>query len=124
NWTGGEIDLSNAAILTNSGTFNIQSDAGFVSAGGAASILANTGTITKTSPVGIGKTTVSTLFNNSGGTVHVTSGVLEFQGGGTSTGTFDSAVSGIAYSFTFGTQTLNSGAAFTGTGCGSVDGGT
>src|SRR5207244_2016236 len=108
--------------LANTGTYNIKSDVGFLSGGGAPSTLANTGTITKISPVGIGTTVISTVFNNTG-TAHVTSGMLQLQGGGTSTGTFDSAVAGIAFSFA-GAHTLNTGAAFTGTGCGSVDGGT
>ncbi len=118
NWTGGQINLSSAAILSNTNIFNIQTDDPF---SGFASTLANTGTITKSSPTGIGATLISTLFNNTG-TANIASGVLQIQGGGTSTGAFNAAA-GATFSFNGGNHTLN-GAAFTGAGFGSVDGAT
>jgi RHS repeat-associated protein len=123
-WSGvGEITWGNAPTLENTGTFNIQSDTNFRQTfGTSGGVFLNTGTVSKTSPTGVGTSYFNSAFDNNG-VVNVTSGTLRLDGGGVSGGTFDQAAGGTVL-FSNGTQTLTAGATFMGAGVADVNGGT
>jgi hypothetical protein len=78
-WTGtGGLGLQNAAVINNSGSFDMQGDLNLLASGGAASSINNSGTFTKSSGTGTG--TISVAFNNTG-TFQIVSGTLNVPGG-------------------------------------------
>jgi hypothetical protein len=119
-WTGtGDLDDNNGSVFSNTGTFNVQTDANLV---GGSATFANAGTFTKTSPSGTGTTRIDPTFNNTG-TVTVTTGVLQLNGGGSNSSTF-SVASGQTLQFTSGnTYTLSTGATLMGSGLYDINGG-
>jgi hypothetical protein len=74
----------------------------------------NAGTVTKESGGGDGRTRVTATVNNTGSVI-VTSGALEFENGGTHTGSFTVADTA-ALAFAGGTHAVNSGASISGAG--------
>jgi hypothetical protein len=121
-WTGGgSISAGNSAAFNNSGTFTDGADNSshsFIFGFGIQPTFSNSGTHIKQ---GIGTTTFTSLYNNTG-TVNVQAGTLNLSGGGTSSGTFDVAAAG-TLNFT-ANHTLNTGATFTGAGASRITGGT
>ncbi|MCM0590374.1 MAG: Calx-beta domain-containing protein [Gloeotrichia echinulata DEX184] len=109
-WTGGDIYLYDSAVWNNTdtGVFDIQSDRYFYHWQGNQPKLNNAGTLKKTNSTGT--TYISTQFNNTG-TVQVSSGTLNLQGGGTSSGIFKADTGGTLlfsggnYNFTGGSLT-------------------
>ena len=78
-WNGaGGLGLQNAAVINNSGTFDMQGDLNLFLNGGAAQMINNSGTFTKSSGTGTG--TISVAFNNTG-TFQIVSGTLNVPGG-------------------------------------------
>jgi hypothetical protein len=117
-WSGtGNFQLSSIFNNLAGATFTIQTDA-TVGSGG---IFNNSGTFTKTSPVGTGTTFFDAVFNNLS-TVLVQNGVLKFNRGGTGSGNFNVASTG-QLQFVGNTYTLNTGATITGVGSTRVSGG-
>src|SRR5207248_7388799 len=100
-------------------SFTAQSDASSRNAGGAGMTFNNSGTFTKSGSNGL-TTFVSNVFNNSG-TVTISSGTLDLQGGGTSTGILNT-MTGTAVDFDGTNYFLNSGTALQGAGLYSVPG--
>ncbi|WYM00653.1 MAG: Calx-beta domain-containing protein [Gloeotrichia echinulata CP02] len=120
-WTGGDIYLYNSAVWNNTdtGVFDIQSDRYFYHWYGNQPKLNNAGTLKKTA--GTGTTYISTQFNNTG-TVQVSSGTLNLQGGGTSSGIFKADTGGTLL-FSGGNYNFTGGS-LTGSGVISISGGT
>jgi hypothetical protein len=107
----GALDITDSALFSNTGTFKAETDANILDRG----TFSNAGTFTKTSPSGTGTTRVDPTFNNTG-TVTVTSGVLQLNGGGANSKTF-SVASGQTLQFTSGfAYTLNAGTVLKGSG--------
>src|SRR5262249_48484610 len=111
--------------FNNSGTLTQQSDQHVIpwyydfSAPGT---INNSGTWVKTSPTGVGVSSIAAVFHNSG-IVDVQSGVLQLDKGGVSTGNFNVAARS-TLKFGGGTSTLKSGATMTGEGLVQVTGAT
>jgi len=113
----GGLSVDQSAVFTNSGTFTIQNDSGIgVDPTLQSGTIVNTGTWTKTSPTGTGTTDITATFNNTGGTVVTTSGILQLDNHGTSTGTFNDPSSAGTLEITGRGYNLNAGTAFTGAG--------
>jgi hypothetical protein len=121
NWKDGELDTADAAVLNNSGVWNIQNDTLLRNASGLQSTFNNTGTLTK-SPSN-GTALIAIPFNTtSPGIVNVNSGVLQLGDGGADSGTFN-AVAGATLQFSGGTYTLNTGTILPSDGLTQVTGG-
>jgi hypothetical protein len=118
-WSGrGNLDVNAGSVFSNTGTFTVQTDANIQGSG----TFSNAGTFTKTSPRGTGTTRIDPTFNNTG-TVTVTSGVLQLNGGGSNSSTF-SVPSGQTLQFTGGSAyTLATGATLSGAGVYDINGG-
>jgi len=85
-WSSGNVYFYNgSAFNTTAGTFDILGNATFVNSTGGG-IWNNAGTAVKSG--GTGRTDVRIAFNNTGAATS-NSGILEFSGGGSSTGAFD-----------------------------------
>ena len=112
----GELHFSNAAVFSNSGTFNIQTDAGVRYDSGNPPTINNSGTFRKSA--GSGTTIIGVAnpfpFNNNGGTLDVQTGLLQFAGAVTLNG------SGVLTSGTVvlssGANVISNGAVYTGVG--------
>ncbi|HVY69332.1 MAG TPA: hypothetical protein VHH73_05355, partial [Verrucomicrobiae bacterium] len=119
-WTGtGNIFGYNGGQINNAGVIDIQTAAGFdYQDAGAVPVINNTGSIQKS--IDPGTTTVEFVFNNSA-VVSAKAGVLQLNGGGASSGSFQVDPS-ITVVFGAGSPSLESGASFTGSGLGVVDG--
>jgi hypothetical protein len=114
------LNFEGQATLNNSGAFAITADNTISTDGGT---INNTGSITKTSPSGVGTTLISPTFNNSG-TVTATSGILDFNGNGIDTGEFnDPTTAGSIELNGSNGYDLNAGATFTGAGTLELDSG-
>ncbi len=113
NWTAGRIDTSGAAAINNNGTFTTTTDNGIENFGGSQAFN-NAGTFTKSTATGASYCNIP--FNNTG-TVTISSGTFNLNGGGTSTGTF-SAAAGATLNFNGGTHdvTLAGGKSISGAG--------
>ncbi len=115
-WTGGTINLSDAAATINNqnlATFHLQNASGThdITGPGTFNNLSG-GSVVVNAPVM--DTSIFSLFN-SAGTVSVTTGHLGLDNGGTDTGSY-SVASGQILHFFAGTRNLNSGASVTGAG--------
>jgi hypothetical protein len=126
-WTAGQWNLGGGTTFANSGTFTIQCDAGWYGDGSGPGVIANSGTLVKTSPTGTGTTYDGIALNNTG-TVSAQSGTLQVAGNaslnaGTNSGVL-TAVPGGIIAFTGSTYTLNPGSSITGTGTVAVQGAT
>src|SRR5439155_5945426 len=93
-WSGtGNLRLALGTTINNSGTFIILTDQSvipYVYDFSPPGTINNSGTWIKTSPTGIGTTYLGAIFNNTG-LVDLQSGLLQFDKGGYSTGTFNVA---------------------------------
>ena len=78
-WTDGTLKLSNAANVTNSGLFNVQSDRSVVWNGGSSVGFSNAGTFVKSGTVGPTTFGSNVAFANSG-TVDIQSGIINLSG--------------------------------------------
>jgi hypothetical protein len=122
-WAGTGV-LYNAGTLANSGTFTIQNDQSISSHyGGGTFHNTATGMLIKAGATDT--TSITSYFNNEGGTVDVQSGTVSLTGGGTATGgaTFGGTGGGVI-SFDGGTFTMADSTHFAGTGVSRVAGGT
>src|SRR5205823_9636495 len=114
-WTGsGILTGLNGAVLTNSGRFDIRTDAAMPYGGGAGASLYNLGTVLKSS--GGGTNLCDFAFNNNG-VLNVQIGAVALHAGGSSSGVFSNAALA-KVEFTGGTHTLNGGMSITGAGRG------
>lgn len=124
NWTNGGIDIRNSAIFNNKAGATIDTNFDGTITGsvlGVNNTFNNEGTFTKSGGTGTTQGSLLLVFNNSG-IVNVNSGTMDFDGTGTHTGTFNVAA-GSTLSFS-GTNVLNAGAGFAGTGTTALLGGT
>ena len=126
-WTGaGEVNIQwaqNSGVIEggtfrNEGTMSIQTDADMTVYNGGRFV--NTGTLTKELSGDVTRFDVSCSNN---GTVYATSGKLQINGGGASSGQFDMQVAN-SLDFTGGTSVLAHGASFTSPGRARITGGT
>jgi hypothetical protein len=85
NWTGGTLRSGNGGAFTNSGTFNDSASNTVNNAYGGTALVFTNANAASYNKTATGTTTFSVPFNNSGN-VSVTSGRLQFDGGGTSSG--------------------------------------
>jgi PKD repeat protein len=121
---GGYVSMGSGAVITNpvGVTFSVLDDSSFFNGGGVAPALFNLGTVVKTgggeNVSGAGKlvTRIDTLFFNYG-TARASVGTLQLAGGGTTTGTLDTAAG--AQILLTGSGTLD-GALISGGGTGQV----
>jgi hypothetical protein len=113
-WTGtADMEIDNAGVFNNAGSFTIQNDQTIHSYGSIGTIN-NSGTWSKADPGQPNATAIDPLFNNTG-TVSVTNGILNDYSGGISSGAF--VVSGgQTLGWLNGTYTLQTGATLAGTG--------
>jgi hypothetical protein len=90
-WSAGQINSGNGGVFVNDGTFHATFDGSFAyNLGGVRAVFRNVGTLEKTA--GTGRTQLSfTLDNTATGVVRGSSGLLEFNGGGTSAGRVEGA---------------------------------
>ncbi|HXJ64667.1 MAG TPA: hypothetical protein VNN79_13010, partial [Actinomycetota bacterium] len=77
-WLAGDMEMSNTAVINNSGDFFIQSDHEMLCCVGVGTTFNNTGIVFKTATSGT--TLWQTPFDNTGGTLHIQSGTINFQG--------------------------------------------
>ncbi|MEQ2005856.1 MAG: SBBP repeat-containing protein [Limisphaerales bacterium] len=122
-WTAGRILGHSSPVLHNraGAVFEARADATlFESGDGTVKTFNNSGKLRRTT--GTGTTLWYGLLNNDG-TLAAESGTLSLTGGGTSSGTFTN-LAGATLAFSGGTQTLNDGVSFTGTGTNQIAGGT
>jgi uncharacterized repeat protein (TIGR01451 family) len=112
--------LRNGAVVSNTGTFDLQVDRNIGHGGGAEPTFNNAGTFRESG--GSGTSYVQVLFNNSG-TVEAQSGRLRLQRDGEHSGTFDVSA-GADLEFGGGVHTLETGAIIAGAGDVIVSGGT
>ena len=110
----GNLNISSAAVINTSSTWDCQSDAPIVWAVGAATAVNNSGTFKKSA--GAGTTTVQAPFNNTGSVV-IQSGSMNLSNGGSSSGSFDL---GLSHTVQFGGLTFSLGAGTTFAGSGSI----
>ncbi|HEY8900390.1 MAG TPA: PEP-CTERM sorting domain-containing protein [Chthoniobacterales bacterium] len=117
-WTGaGDLYFGAGATLSNAGTFNIQNDRAMQFNNiGTLGLLSNSGTLTKT--VATGATNINVTFTNTG-SVAVQSGTLNFNRGGSSSG----SIAG-AGTVGFGGDSMNLTGGFAMTGATAVTAGT
>ena len=106
------------------GTFNIQTDAAISAFPSSTDtpLIANAGTLIKTSPTGTGAGTIGPVLNNTG-TVRVDSGVMNLTRGGTEAGAFTLAAGASMVLIGGGVTNLNAGTTFSGPGLLSLIGG-
>jgi hypothetical protein len=93
-----DIILSAASIVNNAGAvYDFQTDHGFLPNSVSASSFINSGTLKKSAGTGISDIVLNTGLSNTGGTIDVESGTVEWQGnGGVSTGgTFNVAAGAV-----------------------------
>jgi hypothetical protein len=76
-WKEGDMEMSNSAVINNSGEFMIETDHEMLCCLGSPAFN-NTGTVFKTSTSGT--TLWQTPFDNTGGTLEIQSGTINFQG--------------------------------------------
>ncbi len=119
---GGNITLSNSALLDNRGTFNAENDKSILVDPGRVSLISNSGVFNKSSATN-GMTTIWVPFNNSG-TVSINSGGLKLMGGGTETGGVFNLAAGTALSLSNGTYNFDSASQINGAGTVLLNGGT
>ncbi|MGN6556079.1 MAG: beta strand repeat-containing protein, partial [Verrucomicrobiota bacterium] len=122
----GNIYFSNGARFNNAGLFEIRTNADFYydNAGPQPTFNNQPGGIVRnatTNTAIFDSIYGGTIFNNSG-QVDAASGVIQFGGGGSSSGEF-AAAAGARIEFTGQTQTLQNGASFTGDGVSKIVGG-
>lgn len=117
-WTGGNIQLANAALLINEGLLDIRTDSTLNHGFGAAPTVNNVGVMRKSA--GSGVSVVSVPFTSSG-SIEVQAGVLNLVNGSAS-GPFAMAA-GTRLDFT-GNVSLNAGASLSGDGLARVAAGT
>ena len=79
-WTGGNVNLWDAATINNNSTFDIQTDADMPHITGGSTTLNNDATATITKTVGSGLTDIQVSPFNNSGTVTVPSGMLQIDG--------------------------------------------
>lgn len=92
NWSAGNISSGSGAVLNIDppAEFNASFDGSYSLSGGGTSVITNRGSFRKSGGTGASGTSVAAVFNNlSGGTVTAGSGVLNFNGGGNNSGTFN-----------------------------------
>jgi uncharacterized repeat protein (TIGR01451 family) len=106
---GGSLLIGNGGVFNNSGSFSIQGDGAIGGSVGGANTFNNSGTLTKSG--GSFTSFIVSTFNHTG-SVSVNSGTLQFNGGGSSSGSF--AVNTVL-TFGFGMD-LNSGTTISGAG--------
>jgi uncharacterized repeat protein (TIGR01451 family) len=117
------IDVSQGAIINidSGGVFDIQNDYNVYIFGGTPNpTWNNAGIIRKTAGSAVTGLGAGTLNNT--GSVQAHAATLQFSGGGTSSGNFDTAA-GASLNFSSNTFTLNTGTTFTGAGFGGTTGG-
>jgi hypothetical protein len=111
----GNLNLYDGATFNNNGTFTDNTDS-TVYGLGATGVFNNNGTFTKATTTGTTEFYLSGLQFNNAGTVNVTSGTLQLDGGGTSPGAW-AVSSGADLVFNGGLDNLNSaGSSVTGAG--------
>ena len=83
-WTAtGDIRTRDAALIVNTGTWDVRTDRDLVHVSGTQPTFDNDGLFTKTTTATTGVTVVSVFFDNAGGTItNTSSGTLSFTGGG------------------------------------------
>jgi uncharacterized delta-60 repeat protein len=103
-WMGADIIYAqNGAVINNHSLFDTQNDSGFYWNGGAVSTFNNTGTFRKSAGTGTTYFSSNVIFNNSG-TVNTQIGTLSVQGGGSSSGLWNTPA-GAAVAFPASTYT-------------------
>jgi YD repeat-containing protein len=121
-WSGtGNVYLSNAAVLSNTGIFLAQNDQNFYPNGGSGMTVSNSGTFTKAGTAGTTTVGGGIAFTNTG-LVDAQSGTVAVADGGAATGRFNVAANA-AVTFS-GSYTLNNAATITGPGFAHLSGGT
>ena len=110
--SSGLVSLSSGVTFTNAGLFDIQNGSGTIVSGGTFN---NTGTLQK--DTNAGNEIIASQFSNQGGTVNVSSGVLQLTGGGTFAGGTYNVGSSSAPSWSFSGNDTWSGT-LTGSGAG------
>ncbi len=114
-WMGADIIyVQNGAVINNRSLFDAQNNSSFYWNGGAASTFNNTGTFRKSAGAGTTYFSSNVIFNNSG-TVNTQVGTLSVQGGGSSSGLWNTPA-GAAVAFPASTYTLTAGTSITGAG--------
>ncbi len=112
NWTGTSVALNSGAVFTNSGTFDMKSDATVVGGVSPGTFFNNSGLVKKSAGTGLSRFNVAV---NNTGTIQALSGKIEVDAG-VATG----ALSGTAIEFGVGSSilrpVLNQGTTLTGTG--------
>ena len=123
-WTSGRILVGFGAAINNGAghTFAVRTSADFQFAGGAAGTFNNSGAVTKSVDTTVTDIPNGIVFNNVG-SVGVTTGTLDFAGGGTTTGSFN-VDSGAGLAFSGATHTLSPASTLSGSGSLSFGGGT
>jgi hypothetical protein len=116
-WSGGQIQLLDAATIDNQGTFDIQVDSTIFTSGTEPNKVVNSGTIEKSA--GLGGASIGVVLQNSG-TVDAQSGTLSVTGNGSSyTNGVLTASTNATLALSSGTQTV--GGTVTGTPAGAVE---
>ena len=110
-WTQGQVSVASGAVINNAATWDCQSDAPIVWTVGTATAFNNSGTFKKSAGTG---TTVQMPFYNTGSVV-IQSGLMNFNSGGASTGSF-SVPAGTTLEFLGGGFDFNAGTTLTGAG--------
>ena len=120
-WTSGRMLFGFGATINNGAghTFNVRTSADFQFWGGNTAVFNNSGAVTKT----VDTTVTDFLAFNNAGSVTVTTGTLDFGGGGLSPGSFNVGP-GAALAFSGGTHTLTPVSTLGGSGSLSFPGGT
>ena len=81
-WTGGQIHTGDAASFFNTGTWDVQTDADLLhTLGGTKPVFDNGGGTFQKITGATGDTNVTVFFDNTGGTITITSGTVSFNGG-------------------------------------------
>jgi len=113
-WISGQIRAGTGTAINNTGTWDTRSDSQIQGVfNGGVGTLTNSGTLLKSA--GSGATTVSIPFINSG-LVNVQSGTVNFNAGGSGTGSFTASTAAAALQFGGGTFNLNAGSTLAGPG--------
>ena len=108
------VAMLNGATFANVGAFDLQSDAGFASAGGAPSTFNNAGILTKSA--GTGVSDIGVTFNNAGGIVNINSGTLSLSAPDQSNGGAINIATGATFKASPGTFTNDTGGVIGGSG--------
>jgi hypothetical protein len=79
--SGGNLNMGNGALINNTSTFTLTSDAGITNTLGGTATFSNKATLRKSAGTGTSSVAPSVLVSNEGGTIDVQTGTLDLQGG-------------------------------------------